>query len=73
MKQRQKPIISVDINVIKLVRKSMCAIFSLKEKFSVFFILFQLMTTNQFLSLIVTVTLRLNTSDFVLVLLVHKI
>ena len=73
LKQRQKPIISVDINVIKLVRKSMCAIFSLKEKFSVFFILFQLMTTNQFLSLIVTVTLRLNTSDFVLVLLVHKI
>ena len=34
LKQRQKPIISVDINVIKLVRKSMCAIFvSLKEKF----------------------------------------
>ena len=38
LKQRQKPIISVDINVIKLVRKSMCAIFvSLKEKFSGFF------------------------------------
>ena len=33
LKQRQKPIISVDINVIKLVRKSMCAIFvSLKGK-----------------------------------------
>ena len=32
MKQRQKPIISVDINVIKLVRKSICAILvSLKE------------------------------------------
>ena len=35
LKQRQKPIISVDINVIKLVRKSICAIFvGLKEKFS---------------------------------------
>ena len=43
MKQRQKPIISVDINVIKLVRKSMCAIFvSLKEKLSELFDLFRL-------------------------------